>query len=509
MCHEARVNPVILHVGHGDIVGNWATKLADARTIGVKWVVLSSFPGDMYTVEGIRLGAQQLNEAGAAARQLGLGMLHHNHDTEFRVVDGIRLSDILFGETDPRLVDFELDIGWADRAGMDARQLFADHPDRFPVLHVKDHDGAGRLGRRRARRHRLRPHLRAGAPRGREVLAGGARRPAGAAGHRAQQLRTPCRHLGSNPCHRPVAGVGRRNDSRTLGERFSTASAAAGGAALAGVPAVGRRRWATTGRRCPSSRTRSCVRSCARWTRGASRQIVRKLVSFGTRHTLSTQDDPTRGIGAARDWIFAELQRYAAASDGRMTVELQSYIQPPAARIPVPTRITNVIATLRGSVTPERVYVVSGHYDSRVTDVMNATATRPGANDDASGVAVSWSWPGSWRSAPEVDARVRRGRRRGAGPLRRDGTWPRSTRPPARTCRPCSPTTSWAAAGRRRHPRPAHGPAVRRGRARPRRPRRRPTPAARSAARTTRRPASSPASSARWRTTATPAWTCG
>jgi len=143
MCREARVNPVILHVGHGDIVGNWAAKLADARTIGVKWVVLSSFPNDMYTVEGIRLGAQQLNEAGAAARELGMGMLHHNHDSEFRVVDGIRLSDILFGETDPRHVGFELDIGWADRAGMDARQLFADHPNRFPVLHVKDHDGAG------------------------------------------------------------------------------------------------------------------------------------------------------------------------------------------------------------------------------------------------------------------------------------------------------------------------------------------------------------------------------
>ncbi|MDQ3789169.1 MAG: M20/M25/M40 family metallo-hydrolase, partial [Actinomycetota bacterium] len=117
--------------------------------------------------------------------------------------------------------------------------------------------------------------------------------------------------------------------------------------------------------------------------------IVRKLASFGTRHTLSTQDDPARGIGAARDWIFAEMQRYAAASGGRMTVELQSYVQEPGPRIPVPTRITNVVATLRGSVTPERVYVVSGHYDSRVTDVMNATADAPGADDDASGVAVS------------------------------------------------------------------------------------------------------------------------
>ncbi|MCL8013889.1 M28 family metallopeptidase [Streptomyces sp. AS02] len=115
---------------------------------------------------------------------------------------------------------------------------------------------------------------------------------------------------------------------------------------------------------------------------------IRKLVSFGTRHTLSAQDDPARGIGAARDWLAAELRSYAAASAGRMTVELQSYVQEPAPRIPAPTRITNVIATLRGAVTPDRVYVVSGHYDSRVTDVMDATSDAPGADDDASGVAV-------------------------------------------------------------------------------------------------------------------------
>ncbi|MEU6259471.1 M20/M25/M40 family metallo-hydrolase [Streptomyces sp. NPDC047043] len=115
---------------------------------------------------------------------------------------------------------------------------------------------------------------------------------------------------------------------------------------------------------------------------------VRRLVSFGTRHTLSVQDDPDRGIGAARDWLLAELRSYAAASGGRMTAELQSYVQEPASRIPTATKITNVLATLRGSVTPERVYVVSGHYDSRVTDVMNATSDAPGADDDASGVAV-------------------------------------------------------------------------------------------------------------------------
>ena len=116
---------------------------------------------------------------------------------------------------------------------------------------------------------------------------------------------------------------------------------------------------------------------------------VRKLVSFGTRHTLSTQDDPDRGIGAARDWIFGEMRSYAATSRGRMTVEKQSYVQQPADRVPVATRITNILATIRGSKHPDRVYVISGHYDSRVSDPLNSTSDAPGADDDASGVAVS------------------------------------------------------------------------------------------------------------------------
>ncbi|MFI7249256.1 M20/M25/M40 family metallo-hydrolase [Micromonospora chalcea] len=115
---------------------------------------------------------------------------------------------------------------------------------------------------------------------------------------------------------------------------------------------------------------------------------VRRLAAFGTRHALSSQTDPVRGIGAARDWIHAQLSGYAAASGGRMSVELQSYVQQPASRIPVPTTITNVVATLRGDVTPERVYVITGHYDSRATDVMDAVSDAPGADDDASGVAV-------------------------------------------------------------------------------------------------------------------------
>lgn len=117
--------------------------------------------------------------------------------------------------------------------------------------------------------------------------------------------------------------------------------------------------------------------------------IISKLVSFGTRHTLSSQTDPVRGIGAARDWIAAEMRTYAAASNGRMTVAVPSFVQPAGSRIPNATVISNIVATLQGSKEPNRVYVVSGHYDSRVTDVLNGVADAPGADDDASGVAVS------------------------------------------------------------------------------------------------------------------------
>src|SRR5882724_8063556 len=98
--------------------------------------------------------------------------------------------------------------------------------------------------------------------------------------------------------------------------------------------------------------------------RNRIRATVAKLTTFGTRHTLSSQTDPVRGIGAARDWLLAEMTANAAPSNGQMTVALQSYVQPPASRIPTPTTITNVVATLHGSVTPDRIYVVSGHYDS-------------------------------------------------------------------------------------------------------------------------------------------------
>ena len=117
---------------------------------------------------------------------------------------------------------------------------------------------------------------------------------------------------------------------------------------------------------------------------------VRKLVSFGTRNTLSSQNDLARGIGAARDWLFAEFSKVSAQSGGRMTVEKQTFEQPKATRIPTPTMITNVVATLKG-LQPEsagRTYVVSGHYDSMCTSPTDGTCDAPGANDDASGTAA-------------------------------------------------------------------------------------------------------------------------
>ncbi len=117
---------------------------------------------------------------------------------------------------------------------------------------------------------------------------------------------------------------------------------------------------------------------------------VRKLVSFKSRNTLSDTTSKTTGIGAARNWIKAEMEKYAAVSNGRMKVEFDTFTQPAGGRIDKPTVLKNVLAILKGTDPNDtRIYMVSGHYDSRVNDVMNANAFEPGAVDDASGTALS------------------------------------------------------------------------------------------------------------------------
>jgi Zn-dependent M28 family amino/carboxypeptidase len=122
---------------------------------------------------------------------------------------------------------------------------------------------------------------------------------------------------------------------------------------------------------------------------------IEKLASFGTRLTLFAQDPSSiktgHGIGAAREWIKSEFERYSRDCGGCLEVRTDTFTQAPADRIPKPTEITNVYAVLKGT-DPEntkRVILVTGHYDSRNSDTLDTTGAAPGANDDASGTAVS------------------------------------------------------------------------------------------------------------------------
>lgn len=122
---------------------------------------------------------------------------------------------------------------------------------------------------------------------------------------------------------------------------------------------------------------------------------IEKLVSFGTRSTLSAQDDASiaagHGIGAAREWIKSEFERYSKDCGGCLEVKTDSFTEAPADRIPVPTEITNVYAVLKGTdaESAKRIVLVTGHYDSRNSDTLDVKGDAPGANDDASGTAVS------------------------------------------------------------------------------------------------------------------------
>lgn len=110
------------------------------------------------------------------------------------------------------------------------------------------------------------------------------------------------------------------------------------------------------------------------------------IVGFGTRHTLSSQDDPERGVGAAVDWALAEFGRIGSRCDGCLDVmPVGRVIAADGRRIPQDTLVRSAVAIQRGSERPDEVIIVQAHYDTRVTDPLNATADAPGANDDGSG----------------------------------------------------------------------------------------------------------------------------
>ncbi|BFM44843.1 M20/M25/M40 family metallo-hydrolase [Flavobacterium sp. CFS9] len=117
---------------------------------------------------------------------------------------------------------------------------------------------------------------------------------------------------------------------------------------------------------------------------------IHKLVSFGTRHTLSDTKSKTKGIGAAQQWVKSEFDRFALESGGRLTSKIDYFdVKADGKRIAKDSQIGNVIATLKGTdPNDNRVLIISGHLDSRVSDVMNVKSDAPGANDDGSGVAA-------------------------------------------------------------------------------------------------------------------------
>ena len=122
-------------------------------------------------------------------------------------------------------------------------------------------------------------------------------------------------------------------------------------------------------------------------------QTIEKLVSFQTRHTLSS-DVPAssgKGINAAAEWIKSEFESYSKACGGCLEVKTDEFTQEPGTRVPKPTKLTNVYAILRGSdpANASRIFLVTGHYDSRNSETNDATGASPGANDDGSGTAVS------------------------------------------------------------------------------------------------------------------------
>lgn len=116
---------------------------------------------------------------------------------------------------------------------------------------------------------------------------------------------------------------------------------------------------------------------------------INTLVSFGTRSTLSTQTDNKRGIGAARNWVLKKFNEFAKNAAGRLTAIIDTTTIQPSGRIDSPVLLGNVMATLKGTdPNDHRIFIISGHLDSRRSDVMDKTGDAPGADDDGSGTAA-------------------------------------------------------------------------------------------------------------------------
>lgn len=155
----------------------------------------------------------------------------------------------------------------------------------------------------------------------------------------------------------------------------------------AALLALGSSAHAQRQRRAPAISTAPLSAIAAEVSQERLRATVERLVSFGTRHTASSRDNPTRGIGAARTWAERELQSFSRACGGCLDVARVSD-GVTNVRLPQMTLVEDVIAIQRGTERPNQVVIITGHIDSRVSDVMDTTSDAPGANDDGSGTAA-------------------------------------------------------------------------------------------------------------------------
>ncbi|MDE2653804.1 MAG: sugar phosphate isomerase/epimerase [Gemmatimonadetes bacterium] len=136
------------HVGIPELTGTGLeASMETAHTLGQRWLVLPSLPGDMQTADGYREAAEILNTAGAAAGEADLRIGYHNHAFEFDTVgeDGETGYDLLLQHLDPSLVDLEIDFHWTAAGGVDSAALLRDNPGRFPLCHLKDMSTDGRM----------------------------------------------------------------------------------------------------------------------------------------------------------------------------------------------------------------------------------------------------------------------------------------------------------------------------------------------------------------------------
>jgi len=133
------------HIQLTAVRSNLEQEIEFAAELGQTYIVVPSLPGDERSLDDYRRHAETLNSAGEACRRAGLKMGYHNHAFEFEQTGGQVHFDLLLNETQPELVDIELDLFWITVAGFDPLPYFDNHAGRFTMLHVKDMDTHGRM----------------------------------------------------------------------------------------------------------------------------------------------------------------------------------------------------------------------------------------------------------------------------------------------------------------------------------------------------------------------------